>query len=186
MEVVRKIKLKKAEKFNPGDIISFELENGEKVRAIAVKREKNGMLFCMVDCLKQEEQMNNGDTNKGGYEASDLRKKLNSEILDRFPAEIRDRMKPMENGDLLRIPTEREIFGENKYGDSDNTEQWPCMKQVRNRIALRGDNGAWEWYWLQNRYRDSASNFCYVTSGGTADAYGASDSNGVRPVFLLS
>lgn len=185
MEVVRKIKLK-AEKFKPGDIISFELTDGEKVRARAVKREKNGMLFCMVDCLKQEEQMNSRDTNEGGYEASDLRKKLNSDILGRFPAEIRDRMKPMENGDMLRIPTEREIFEKNEYGDQDNAEQWPCMKQVRNRIALRGDNGAWEWYWLQNRYRDSASYFCAVDNGGHAYARYASHSNGVRPVFLLS
>lgn len=185
MEVVRKIKLK-AEKFKPGDIISFELTDGEKVRARAVKREKNGMLFCMVDCLKQEERMNSRDTNEGGYEASDLRKKLNSDILDRFPAEIRDRMKPMENGDLLRIPTEREIFGENKYGDSDNAEQWSCMKQVRNRIALLGDNGGFEWYWLQNRSRSSASSFCLVGSYGLATAGDASYSHGVRPVFLLS
>lgn len=185
MELVRKIKLK-AENFKPGDIISFELADGEKVRARAVKRERNGMLFCMVDCLKQEEQMNSRDTNEGGYEASDLRKKLNSDILDRFPAEIRDRMKPMENGDLLRIPTEREIFGKNEYGDPDNAEQWPCMKQVRNRIALRGDNGAWEWYRLQNRYRNSASAFCNVHHNGDANAHNASRSNGVRPVFLLS
>lgn len=185
MEVVRKIKLK-AEKFKPGDIISFELTDGEKVRARAVKWEKNGMLFCMVDCLKQEERMNSRDTNEGGYEASDLRKKLNSDILDRFPAEIRDRMKPMENGDLLRIPTEREIFGENKYGDSDNAEQWPCMKQVRNRIALLGYNGNLPWYWLQNRSRNYASLFCVVGYGGLAGALRASRSLGVRPVFLLS
>lgn len=185
MEVVRKIKLK-SEKFKPGDIISFELTDGENVRARAVKREKNGMLFCMVDCLKQEEQMNSRDTNEGDYEASDLRKKLNSDILDRFPAEIRDRMKPMENGDLLRIPTEREIFGENKYGDSDNAEQWPCMKQVRNRTALLSDNGGFDWYWLQNRRRNSASSFCFVGRGGRVGAYYASYSLGVRPVFLLS
>ena len=185
MEVVRKIKLK-AEKFKPGDIISFELKDGEKVRARAVKREKNGMLFCMVDCLKQEEQMNSRDANEGGYEASDLRKKLNSDILDRFPAEIRDRMKLMENGDLLRIPTEREIFGENKYGDSDNAEQWPCMKQVRSRIALLGYNGSLDWYWLQNRSIDCDSYFCRVRYNGYATVGYASNSYGVRPVFLLS
>ena len=183
MEVVRKIKLK-TENFKLGDIISFKLTDGEKVCARAVKREKNGMLFCMVDCLKQEEQMNSRDTNEGGYEASELRKKLNSDILDRFPAEIRDRMKPMENGDLLRIPTEREIFEKNEYGDQDNAEQWPCMKQVRNRIALRGDNGTISWYWLRDVA--SASTFCGVNFYGSAGAYYASDSLGVRPVFLLS
>lgn len=186
MEVVRKIKLKKAEKLNPGDIISFELTDGEKVRARAVKREKNGMLFCMVDCLKQEEQMNSRDTNEGGYEASDLRKKLNSDILDRFPAEIRDRMKPMENGDMLRIPTESEIFGKNEFGDSDNTEQWPCMKRVRNRIALQGDNASIDFYWLQNRGSVTDSFFCLVNLSGNTYADRASYYTGVRPVFLLS
>ena len=186
MEVVRKIKLKKAEKLNPGDLISIELSDGEKGRARAVKRAKNGMPFCMVDCLRQEEQMNSSHTNEDGYEGSELRKKLNSDILDRFPEEILDRMKPMKNGDLLRIPTEREIFGKNEYGDPDNAEQWPCMKQVRNRIALLGYSGRIEWYWLQNINRYSASSFCIVATGSRAYAYGESNSFGVRPVFLLS
>ena len=72
------------------------------------------MLFCAIDCLKDEYPMNKNGSNEGGYKESDLRKWLNAEILDKFPQKIREHMQPMEYGDLLRIPTEQEIFGENK------------------------------------------------------------------------
>ena len=48
--------------------------------------------------------MNPENTNKGGYEKSDLRKALQSdEVLNIF-AGIRDYMVPFNSGDLLRIP----------------------------------------------------------------------------------
>ena len=185
MQVIRKIKAE-TDNFKVGDIISFTLTDGEKVRARAVKKEDGGMLFCCIDCLATEYSMNVNDGNEGGYEVSDLRKALNSEILNRFPPNIRNLMQPMAYGDLLRIPTEMEIFGANEYGEPDDAEQWPCMKKRRNRIAFQGNNGDWEWYWLQNKRRDSASSFCGVHSVGTASARYASSSYGVRPVFLLS
>ena len=185
MKVTRKIKVE-TNKFKVGDIISFTLNDGEKVRARAVKKEDGGMLFCCIDCLAAKYPMNVNDSNEGGYKESDLRKVLRAEIIRKFPVNITDRMQPMEYGDLLRIPTEREIFGINKYGEKDDMEQWPCMKKRRNRIAFQGNNGDWEWYWLQNKRRDSASYFCVVDSAGAAGALLASYSIGVRPVFLLS
>ena len=118
------------------------------------------------------------------YENSDLRKALNGEILARFPEEIRSRMVALNgHGDLLRIPTEREIFGENVYGQPDGEKRWKCMKKRRNRIAFQGKEGAWEWYWLMNRHKDSASYFARVGDSGNANYNNASNSNGVRPDF---
>lgn len=185
MKVTRKIKVE-TNNFKVGDIISFTLTDGEKIRARAVKKEDGGMLFCCIDCLAAKYPMNVNGSNEGRYKESDLRKVLNVEILSRFPAGIRALMQPMEYGDLLRIPTEREMFGVNKYGEKDDMEQWPCMKKRRNRIAFQGNNGDWEWYWLQNKRKNSASNFCLVLGDGAATAPGASSSRGVRPVFLLS
>lgn len=169
------------------DVIAFKLTDGEKVQAMAVQQENDGMLFCLVDCLADEHSMNDTNTNEGGYEGSDLRKKLNTEIIARFPADIKAVMVPFENGDYLRLPTEKEIFGENYYGEYESpyVQQWKPMKQRRNRIAFQGKNGGWEWYWLQNKCRDSAVCFAYVYNGGSADYYYASDSNGVRLVFKL-
>lgn len=93
--------------FRVGDIIKFKLTDGEKVQAMAVQQENDGMLFCLVDCLADEYSMNDTNTNEGGYEGSDLRKKLNTEIIARFPADIKAMMVPFGNGDYLRLPTEK-------------------------------------------------------------------------------
>lgn len=122
--------------FKVGDVIEVKLADGVKVQAMAVQQEKDGMVFCLVDCLPSEHPMNSTSTNEGGYEESDLRKKLNGEILNLFPAELKAMMTPFDNGDLLRLPTEREIFGENYYGEYESpyVKQWKPMKKRRNRI----------------------------------------------------
>lgn len=170
-----------------GDVLPFKLNDGEKVEALAVKQEQDGMIFVLVDCLHKEYPMNRTNTNKGGYEKSLLRKKLNTEILDRFPAEIREKMVAFPNGDLLRLPTEREIFGENIFGaeEDKSVEQWSPMKERKNRIAFQGMNGGWEWYWLQNEYDGSAANFACVSDDGSANCNNASDATGVRPAFKI-
>ena len=196
MEVKRTIKTD-VDSFELGDVISFKLTDGEKVQAKAVKKTDEGMLFLTVDCLKDEYQMFKNPGGMGSMEInyfnSDLRHALNSEILDRFPDEIKSRMVGMRIGntdtfDLLRIPTEREIFGENPYGkeEPDTIKQFKGMKNRRNRIAFQGSKtGTWEWYWLQNRVEDATSNFAIAT-GGNADCTSASYYGGVRPAFLLS
>lgn len=186
MKVKRMIK-SDVDTFQVGDIIKFKLTDGEKVQAMAVQQENYGMLFCLVDCLADEYSMNDTNTNEGGYEDSDLRKKLNTEIIARFPADIKAMMVPFGNGDFLRLPTEKEIFGENYYGEYESpyVQQWKPMKQRRNRIAFQGKNGNWEWYWLQNKCRESAALFASVGVCGDATCNGASLSPGVRPAFKI-
>ena len=187
--LVRKIRWVDADKYGyeVKDVITFKLTDGEKVEAMAVKQENDGMLFCLVNCLADEYSMNDTNTNEGDYEYSDLRKELNTEIIARFPADIKARMVSFGNGDFLRLPTEKEIFGENYYGKNESpyVRQWKPMKQRRNRIVLQDKNSGWEWYWLQNKCRDSAATFARVTGGGNATYGHASYSYGVRLVFKL-
>lgn len=195
MEVIRKITVD-TELFELGDTISFELTTGEQVQAMAVRETPNGMLFMFVDCLKTEQKMfeNVNNAEVVDYEHSDLRKKLNGEILESFPEEIRERMVGMRVGqtncfDMLRIPTEREIFGENPYGvdEPKSVRRFYGMEERRNRIAWQGSKtGEFEWYWLQNKVENSASAFANVSNYGLAYCFIASASLGVRPVFLLS
>ena len=171
-----------------GDVITFTLNDGEEVEALAVKQEQDGMIFVLVDCLRKEYSMNRTSSNRGGYKSCALRKALNTEILDRFPAEIREKMVAFESGGLLRLPTEREIFGYNPYGEKepDDVEQWEPMKDRRNRIAFQGSKtGTWEWYWLQNKVDGSAALFAFVGSNGLALYYHASCAHGVRPAFKI-
>lgn len=178
--------------FEVGDYMTVRLKDGEYARAIAVREEYDGTLFVLVDCLSKEYPMfkdiDGMDEDDITYMNSDLRKALNGKILARFPDEIRSRMVAVNaEGDMLRIPSEREIFGENVYGRAENekVKHWRPMKKRRNRIAFQGKEGAWEWYWLMNRHQEYASRFAGVDSLGGADSGDASLSRGVRPVFKL-
>lgn len=186
MKVKRTIKID-TNSFVVGDVIKFKLTDGEKVKAMAVKEESGGMLFCMVDCLDKEYPMNSENTNEGGYENSDFRKKLNTEIIDRFPAKIKDRMVPFGNGDYLRLPTEKEISGENQFGEYESlyVEQWKPMKQKRNRVAVQGRSGAFGSYLIQNKVRKNKGLFVRIGYGGYTSYAGARYEDGVRPVFKL-
>lgn len=199
MKVIRNMTID-TERFELGDIISFTLSTWEKVKAKAIQETPNGMLFITVDCLKDEQKMfeNPGRAEKVDYEHSDLRKKLNGEIFESFPEEIKGRMVGMRVGqtncfDMLRIPTEREIFGMNHYGVRTtpvSVRRFYGMENRRERIAFQGlETGMEEWYWLQNKVEDSTSysfDFAFVYFDGYAYYGDASFSFGVRPVFLLS
>ena len=195
MKVMRNMTID-TELFELGDIISFMLVTGEKVKAKAIRETPNGMLFITVDCLKDEQKMfeNRVRAKKVDYEHSDLRKKLNGEIFESFPEEIKGHMVGMRVGqtncfDMLRIPTEREIFGENPYGKDEpvSVRRFYSMENHREHIAFRGsETYTWEWYWLQNKVEDSAATFADVAGSGYATCGNASFALGVRPVFLLS
>lgn len=174
--------------FKVGDVIEVKLADGVNVQAMAVQQEEDGMVFCLVDCLPSEHPMNSTRTNEGGYEESDLRKKLNGEILNLFPVELTDMMAPFDNGNLLRLPTEKEIFGKNYYGEYESpyVKQWKPMKKRRNRMAFDGTKDEnLQWYWLMNKVRESATYFSLVGNYGYAYNNYASYSFGVRPAFKL-
>ena len=87
--------------FDIGDVIAFDLLDGEHMEAMAVKEEADGMIFCAVDCLEKEHPFDNVGAKCRNYETSTLRTVLNEHVIKRFPDEIRSRMVPFENGDLL-------------------------------------------------------------------------------------
>lgn len=192
MKVYRTSEVLAGGRYEVGDIVRYTLETGEEVEAIAVKEEYIGnyepcMTFMLLDCLKDTCRMNRGDTNEGGYEKSYLREWLNKECIEKFPFAMRMNMIPFENEDLLSIPTEREIFGQNIYGEEepDTVKQFEPMKKRRNRLASDGLNGGYQYYWLKNKRGRSATYFCCVTNDGYANGSYASSSNGVRPLYRL-
>jgi hypothetical protein len=131
-------------------------------------------IWCFVDCLEDECDMKRIDE----YLAA---------VLEQFPKDIRQMMKPFEDGRMLRLPTEKEIFGKNKYGEKepDTVRQWEPMKERRNCIAFHGLNGGWEWWWTKTPHKKNTADFAYVNSDGYCGCAGVSASGGVRPAFRL-
>lgn len=147
-----------------GDIIEFTLEDGEMVQAMAMKEEGVCMIYALVDCLEEEHSM------KG------IKEFLNEVVFHRFPEEIRNKMAPFIDGSMLRLMTQKEVFGENYWCDDEpeDVEQFEPMKERRNRVANRGYKGCaeeYEWYWLSNELRDvvSGATFANVSSRGNAN-----------------
>lgn len=104
------------------EIDTEELKVGDQIRvghytATCQKATQDGWIFMLDQYLDEPMQMKNDeDTNDGGYEASDLRKRLNSaEILAEFSG---IELIPFRNGDLLRIPYYGEMFGH---------DDWPAV-----------------------------------------------------------
>lgn len=145
-----------------------------------------GALFLMDQYLDKPMVMNRNNSNKGGYAESDLRKALQSEDILKIFSCIREWMVPFDNGDLLRIPFAGELFGDKlpKWCEPDDHEQWPLMRDRRNRLASR--YGEHEWGWLQNKSKTSSTGFCSVdTAGGNVCGWYASNVFGVRPAFQI-
>lgn len=182
MKLLRTIEIAADNNYKVGDVIAFTLSYGEEVEALAVKQEQDGMIFCFVDCLERAYHMSMYW--EVSFAAGYMRWYL-SGILYGFPPDIREKMIAFANGDYLRLPTEKEIFGCNECGEAepDNVVQWEPMKLKRNRIAFWG-KGADQWtrYWLQNAYNGKRIGKRY----NCVDYIGASDVSGVRPVFKLA
>ena len=177
----------KSEELCVGKVVDFQLTSGEKAQYMVQRMDEDGYLCLLVDCLPKAYRMNRENTNTGGYCASELRDHMTSDILALFPAELRDRMIPFANGDLLRLPTEKEIFGCNEYGKAgpESVRQFEPMKSRRNRIAFRGKDESFEWYWLENEVEDSAAHFAGVNYNGDANCDSAGNALGVRPAFKI-
>ena len=173
-------------KLDVGDEISLVLKNGVVIRALAVKKETDGMLFCSSNCLPERIAMSeSGECDS--YEESEVREYLRGDIFWMLPENIKESLVPFENGDFLRIPTEKEIFGKNEYGEeeSEGVTQWEPMKRVMNRVAGNAGEEFTIWYWLKNKSKKHSSAFAGASSNGDALSSGSSNTLGVRPVFKI-
>ena len=169
-----------------GDEISFVLKNGTAIRALAVKKETDGMLFCFLNCLLERIAMSeSGECDS--YEESDVRAYLCESVYPTLPENIKESLVPFENGDFLRIPTEKEVFGKNEFGEEEpeSVTQWEPMKRVMNRVAGNAGEESTTWYWLKSKSDNYSSTFALANYYGSAAYTGASDTNGVRPVFKI-
>lgn len=178
MKVERKVIIK-TDRFEVGDQIKVKFSD-EKHKATAIRREDDGMLFLLDDCLDKEMPMNENGGTKGGYDASDLREYLVKKASE-ISKKLQDRMVAFENGDYFRLLTLQEVCGiDTEFNKTDGQIEW--MKDRRHRVTTRrGDEYAY--WWLPDVV--SATAFAFVNAGGFAACAGALISLGVRPAFKI-
>lgn len=181
MKVLRKMETE-ANTLQVGDVIV--LNNG--YTATCQQITEAGALM-LLDQYVAEMAMNDENSNRGGWQSCDLRIYLNDKgmVEELLPEELITHLGSFENGDTFRLPKLGEMVdevpGRAEYKD---TEQWPPMKDRRNRIAFHKD-GRRDWCWCMDRDMNSAARFCGVNGNGLANDPSASLSGGVRPAFLI-
>ena len=191
MEIYRKeIKDIKPGELEIGDEIKIRII-GEEHTATAIKKDGDGMMFLLNECLDKMRPMNEDGGAKGGYDASDMRKFLQKagktlefvcpEELP-FPDNLQDMLMPFENGDLLTLLSCEEACGEVPGTWEESDKQIPWMKDRRNRIGFskKSDYALW---WLRDVV--STTSFAYVGTIGLALNHSASNAYGVRPAFTI-
>ena len=186
VEIIRQVKMDgfdEVGEWQIGDIIRFTLLTGEEVEAQCQRVDPEGATFCLTHCLEEGQPMNEENTNKGGWDESDLRKYLNTKILDSFPESIKSKMKPIYTYDFLTLPTVEDIFGEwdfDRWEPKEGAEpNWPLMKHRQ----YRAKGNCW---WERSAYYNTATHFCYVNASGNANSNNASFSCGLAPTFLIA
>lgn len=181
MKVLRKQEIDTAN-IQVGDQMVIPLAELGEFTVTAHKVTDEGVMFIFDDYVTRR-PMNNRDTNKGGFEKSDLKKWMDTVLFMAFPEELRDKIYG------LTIPTVGQIVGhedewDNKNLEPDIDEQLPLMKDCKNRIACFEDQLAWGWLRNATKEEFSSATFAIVLADGDPTSAGASP-RGVRPEFWL-
>ena len=149
-----------------------------------VQKITNDKVLFIFDDYIIKRPMNEDGNNSGGYDKSDLKKWIDTELYNMFPTVLKLRMTD------LSIPTLGEICGwddewAQNHIEVDGNEQLSLMKHRQNRIAYY--NNGYEWGWLRNATQKqfSSNYFAVMDHHGNAGFNGASNSWGVRPEFWL-
>lgn len=182
MKVLRKQEIDTAN-IQVGDQMVIPLEELGAFTVTAHKVTDEGVMFIFDDYVTRR-PMNNRNTNKGGFEKSDLKKWMDTVLYMAFPEELRDKIYG------LTLPTVGQIVGhedewDNKNLEPDTNEQLPLMKKCKNRIACFEDQLAWGWLRNATKEEFSSALFAFVHLLGYSDSNYASISLGVRPEFWL-
>lgn len=113
---------------------------------------------------------------------------LNDAYKDSLDEELVSMMTVPEGQQLIDLPRETDVFGENEYGVSEQGSRWEYFKKLNNRICGTGDDGEWsKWWWMNTQHRASAAYFCYCSNGGGASYDNASYASFyVRPRFIIA
>ena len=182
MKVLRKQEIETAN-IQVGDQVIIPLAEIGEFSATAHKVTDEGIMFIFDEYITRR-PMNSKNTNKGGFEKSELKKWMDTVLLMAFPEELRDKIYG------LTLPTVGQIVGHEDEWDNNNLEpdtdeQLPLMTERKNRVAYFKNDSSWGW--LRNAAKEEVSSayFAFVSGSGYTSYHYASYSDGVRPEFWL-
>ncbi len=148
--------------------VGSQIHLKEGYTATCQKINKKGDAIFLMDQLLDEAMPMNGST----YETSELRKRINSEEVLKIFGAYREKLVPFKNGDLVRIPSEKEIF-----------QKWELMKESPGNRRCYTRERLNKWYWLRNKVW--GVHFALVNGNRHAYSIGSLEAEGVRLSFKI-
>ena len=194
-------------------IIGFNHNAGREGYGITFqgfKATKNGTPVCLVDSgygsVKSDGKwfnINNTNTNSGGWQASLMRKNVMPLIKTAFPADLQAVIKTSTiytaagTGDIACTASDDDVFllGEYEvFGARSNatTEEPNYLKQYAYYSAgnskvkyNHNDTSAKSKWWVRSPVSSNSTSFCHVSVSGVASTYSVKSSFGVAPCFKV-
>lgn len=174
------------------------------------KATKNGTPVCLTDSGYNATKksgtwfnMNNSNTNSGGWQESLMRKNIMPLIKAAFPADLQAVIKPSTifttqgSGDGACTATEDdvfllaefEIFGTNNYASTQEPnylKQYAYYSAGNSKVMHRHSATSTAASWRERSpYSNNSGYFCFVKSDGSANRGSAVSSFGVSPCFKV-
>lgn len=158
---------------------------------------KAPLTFQMHDCYGTTYQMNNVDSNEGGWDICDMRRTHLPTILAMMPAEVQAAIKEVQKkssasgqsssiqttNDKLFLLSEIEIFGNTTNSFAGQGTQYAYYQAGNSKVKNRS-GGASSW-WERSPASRTSTTFCFVHISGGARANSASLSLGVAFGFCF-
>ena len=170
----------------------------------------NGTNVCLADSSYNNNKrsgtwfnMNNEETNAGGWEACLMRKNVMPLIKAAFPSDLQAVIKPSTifttqgSGDNACTATEDEVFLLAEYEVRGNrsfasTQEPNYLKQYayysagNSKVKYKHNATSTSAYWWERSpYSGASMHFCYVTTSGGANSIKAIYALGVAPCFKV-
>ena len=192
-----------------GDEKDIELSTGEILTAqiwgyshddLADESGKANITFGLKNLMDDKYEMNDPETNVGGWESSDMRSYMET-ILNTFPSDIKLLIKPVHKkstignestqtqttSDSLWIPSCVELNSSTtEDGYKDEGSPYQIFTNYQSRIKrLSNGSGATSQYWTRSPQTSTSTLFINVRTDGTMGSSGSDNLYGVCFGFCL-
>lgn len=151
----------------------------------------------MVRVYKEDWSWNDENTNRGGYEASDVRRRLDVEFFSLCSDELQAIIKPVikltSAGDCSKeiiksickiwLKSEKELYGRCFYSMPGEGRWYEYYQQEDVPYYKEDDDGNRRCNLLRSPFSDFSGAFCIVHTGGNANTATARYSLGLAPAF---
>lgn len=156
-----------------GDALAFDLLDGRHIECVVTDIDDNAIRFDSVDCLGDGMTYNKVEKWLDRIDHL-LPEEVRQAIVDTERKHIIDGKK-ISRLERLFLPAAPELFsGDDVLGDEGLYKQLDWYKDRRHRMKMDEPGGGSVAYWTSSQRSGNSSNFCYVTSNGSAGANYAS------------